>query len=53
MSEKKTTITLAIDLDLRERFKKVTKLNDSTSSQEIRKFIKEYVSKNSQLALKT
>ena len=32
-----------------ERFKKVAKANDSTAVQEIRKFIKKYLSENSQL----
>jgi len=48
---KKITITVEVDLDLRERFKKICKINDSTSSQEIRKYMKTYVSKNSHLAL--
>lgn len=50
MARKKYTHEL--DEDLYERFKRVAKENDSTAVQEIRKFIKEYLSKNSQLALK-
>ena len=34
------------------RFKKIAKFNDSDTNKEIRKFIKEYLSKNADLALK-
>ena len=41
-----------IDSDKWERFKKIAKINDSSGSQEIRKFIDKYLSENSQLDLK-
>ena len=44
--------TFELDEDSYELFKIVTKENDSTAAQEIRKFIKEYLSKNAQLELK-
>ena len=44
--------THEINQELYERFKRVAKENDSTAVQEIRKFIKSYLSKNSQLELK-
>ena len=50
MKNKKYTHEL--DEELYERFKKVAKANDSTAVQEIRKFVKKYLSENAQLALK-
>ena len=43
---------LMVDKALWNRFKAIAKVNDSTATQLLRKFIKEYVSDNSQLALK-
>jgi len=40
-----------IDKDLKDRFLAVCKANDTDSSKELRKFIKQYLVKNSQLAL--
>jgi len=41
-----------IDKDMWERFKRVAKHNDSTASQLVRLFVKDYMSKNSRLELK-
>jgi len=47
---KKANIT--VEPDKWERFKKLTKIKQSDASKEIRKFIDEWLSKNSQLELK-
>ncbi len=45
MSEKKqiSNFTIRVDTTLKNRFIKVAKENDSDSSKEVRKFIKEYL----------
>ena len=45
-------INVNVDAEKWERFKKIAKINNSTASQEIRKFIDRYLSENSQLDLK-
>ena len=49
MAKKK--ITIEVDVDHYERFKKIAKFNDSSAAQEIRKFIKKYNSENANLEL--
>ena len=48
----KMKITMSMDKTDWERFKKIAKLNDSDASEEVRKFIKKYLSENAQLDLK-
>lgn len=50
MEEKKdiSNLTIRIETDLKKRFGAVTKANDSDISKELRKFIKEYLSRHSQ-----
>ena len=50
--KKKKKLIINIDADLKSNFIKITKLNETDASKEIRKFIKEYVAKNAQLDLK-
>ena len=50
MTDKK--VNLNVNAEKWERFKKIAKINNSTASQEIRKFIDRYLSENSQLDLK-
>jgi len=49
---KKVNFNMLIDEDLKKRFIKIAKQNDETASQLMRKYIKDYVSKNSQLVFK-
>lgn len=44
-------LTLKIPKDLRESFTVATKNQDTTNSQVLRKFIREYVAKNGQAKL--
>ena len=46
------TITIRVDKDLRDKFVKIAKINDSDASKLIRIFMKKYVSDNSQLELR-
>lgn len=48
----KYNFNIKMDFDLAKRFKKVAVHNDEDMSKLVRKWIKEYVGKNSQLALK-
>jgi len=43
---------IKVEDELKERFLRVAKENDTDGSKEVRKFMKEYLSKNSQLSLK-
>ncbi len=49
--KKEKIVTLRVESDLWERFKKVAKANDSDASKELRKFIKRYLAKNAQLEI--
>jgi len=52
MEEKKiVNYTFRVEKDLKDRFIAVCKANDTDSSKELRKFIKQYLAKNSQLSL--
>jgi hypothetical protein len=52
MKEKTTRVaTFNVDKEKWERFKKVARINNSDPSKELRKFIDDYLSKNSQLML--
>ena len=51
-TQEKVLINFKIDKDLRDRFIEICKINDTTGTQELRKFIKKYLSENSQLLLK-
>ena len=51
-NNKTVLINFKIDEDLRERFVTICKINDTTATQELRKFIKKYLSENSQLVMK-
>jgi len=46
--EQRTNFTIRVEEDLKQRFISVCKANETDSSKEIRKFIKDYLSKNSQ-----
>jgi len=46
--EQRTNFTIRIEEDLKQRFISVCKVNETDASKEIRKFIKNYLSKNSQ-----
>ena len=49
MEEKKiVNYTFRVEKDLKDRFVAVCKANDTDSSKELRKFIKQYLAKNSQ-----
>jgi len=48
----KKTVTVTVEKDTWERFKKVARINNRNASQLFRDYIKEYLSKNSQLILK-
>jgi len=50
MNEKK--ISINVDSEKWERFKKIAKINNSTASQEVRKCVEKYLKENSQLELK-
>jgi len=50
-NKKVVNYTFRVDEDLKNRFIAVCKANDTDSSKELRKFIKQYLAKNSQLAL--
>jgi len=53
MEEKKIiNYTIRVEKDLKDRFLQVCKSNDSDSSKEIRKFMKEYLRKNAQTSIK-
>ncbi len=47
----KKLVTLRIDQDIWERFKKIARLKDSDANKELRKLIKQYLAENSQLFL--
>lgn len=47
-SEKKVTANFSIDKEKWLRFKKITTYHNSDASKELRKFIDDYLSKNSQ-----
>jgi len=47
-NKKISNFTIRVEEDLKKRFQAVCKANDSDSSKEVRKFIKEYLSKHSQ-----
>jgi len=47
----KKLVTLRIDEDIWERFKKIARLKDSDANKELRKLIKQYLAENSQLFL--
>jgi len=49
MSEKRKLITLRVDEDMWERFKKIAKAKDSDAAKEMRKLIRRYVAENSQM----
>ncbi len=49
--KKEKIVTLRVDADLWDRFKRVAKMNDSDASKEMRKFIKRYLAKNAQLEI--
>ena len=52
MNEKKiVNYTFRVDKDLKDRFVEVCKANDTDSSKELRKFIKQYLSKHAQLTM--
>ena len=48
----KTKATMEVNAKKWERFKKIAKINNSTASQEFRKFMDRYLAENSQLDLK-
>lgn len=52
MAEDRTKANFDIDSQLWDRFKKVSKINESSAAQELRKFIKRYVGENAQLDMK-
>lgn len=53
MNEKKIKrANFDIDAQKWDRFRKISKINESTATQEIRKFINKYLSDNAQLKLK-
>ena len=45
------TVNIKCDAELWEKFKKIAKLNDTDASKLLRLYIKDYVSKNSNLFL--
>jgi hypothetical protein len=47
-----TTFTIRVDKSIKDRFLKISKLNEENGSQLLRKFMKEYLTKNSQSTLK-
>jgi len=49
---KKARLNVHIEKDLKDRFLKVAKANDSDASKLIRAFIREYLRKNSQTQIK-
>ncbi len=51
MQKKMIHKTIRVEKDLWEKFMKIAKYKDSDASKEIRKFIKRYLSENSQLFL--
>ncbi len=48
----KTKLTIEADKEEWERFKRIAKYNHSTATAQINLFIKEYLTKNSQLVFK-
>ncbi len=46
--EKRTNFTIRVEEDLKKRFIAVCKVNDTDASKEMRKFMKEFLSKHSQ-----
>lgn len=46
--EQRINFTIRIEKDLKQRFISVCKANETDASKEMRKFIKDYLSKNSQ-----
>ena len=46
--EKKVMTSFLVEADIKERFARVAKANDSTPSQLLRIYIKDYLSKNAQ-----
>ena len=46
--KEKTVFNIKVEQDLKDRFLAVAKANDENGSQLIRKFIKDYLTKNSQ-----
>ena len=51
MNNEMTMIHVRVDKSKWERFKKITKINNSDASKEIRKFIDRYLKDNSQLEI--
>ena len=47
----KKLVTLRVDEDIWERFKKIARAKDSDANKELRKLIKQYLAENSQLFL--
>jgi len=50
--EEQVRANFMINKELWGKFKAIAKTNDSTATQLLRKYVKSYVSSNSQLALK-
>jgi len=51
-NENIVNFNVKMDKDIKDRFVEVAKLNDDNASLLIRKFVKKYLSENSQLELK-
>jgi hypothetical protein len=49
MRDRKKLITLRVDEDVWETFKKLAKYNDSDAAKEMRKMIKRYIAENANL----
>jgi len=50
-NNEKINFNIKMEKDIKDRFLKVAKANDTTAAQLIRHFIKDYISKNSQLSM--
>ncbi len=50
--DKKVTLGIRVEKNIRDTFLNCCKGNDVTASQEIRKFMREYIRKNQQQSLK-
>ena len=50
--KEQSIFNMKIEKELKDRFIEICKLNDTSASMEMRKFIKKYLSDNAQLSLK-